>query len=106
MRPYGSPMLGTIWGPIAAGGHIHMGTDNPSQGDSGQSSEFIGKSAHDARLAVDTTPASRVTVPETSSARRRGQRGGAGGQLAEGFPGSCGHGHARLNGQRGLRQGK
>ena len=42
-----------------------MGTDNPSQGDSGQSPEFIGKSAHDARLAVDTTPTSRVTVPET-----------------------------------------
>ena len=42
-----------------------MGTDNPSQGDSGQSPEFIGKSAHDARLAVDTTPTSRVTAPET-----------------------------------------
>jgi hypothetical protein len=43
-----------------------MGTDNPSQGDSGQSPEFIGHSAHDARLVVDTTPTSRVTVPETS----------------------------------------
>lgn len=35
-------------------------------------------------------------------ARRRVQRGGTGGQLAEGFPGSGRHRHARLNGQRGL----
>ena len=38
-------------------------------------------------------------------AGRCGQRGGAGGQLAQASGGGCGHGHAKLNGQRGLPAG-
>lgn len=43
-----------------------MGTDKPSAADSSQLPEFFGHSTHDAKLAADTTPASRVAVPETS----------------------------------------
>src|SRR5215469_14837610 len=56
------------------GGRPRMGTDNETPRDAGQRPESvksvgessIGKSAHDARLAVDTTPTSRMVVPETS----------------------------------------
>lgn len=41
-----------------------MATDNPSTGESAQPRVSIDKSAYDVKFSVDTTPTSRVTVPE------------------------------------------